>query len=318
MTQFINNHRYVLLTAAKDEAGYIGEAIASVVKQSILPLAWFIMDDGSTDHTAKIVADFARRYPFIRFSSAENRLGRNFGSQYKALKAAYEMARELDFELAAVQDADIAHERTDYYESIIKKFERNPRLGIAGGYIHERANGRWVCRKGNSKDSVAGGIQMFRRTCFEQIGGYTPLRLGGSDWLAQIDALMAGWEVLALPDLPVRHYRPTSTANGRWRGLFQLGLLDASFGSHPFFELFKCGRRLKNSPVIIAGIVRLAGYLWWKGLGRPPVISPEKVSFLRGYQMAKLSERLRRLPRVGGSMQGKDTAARAPRASHQG
>lgn len=304
----MRNNRYVLLTAAKDEAAYIGEAIASVLKQNMLPLAWFIMDDGSTDQTGKIIAEFATRYPFIRLNSAGDKLGRNFGSQYKAIKAAYEMACQLDFEFVGVQDADIAPERTDYYKSIIERFERNPRLGIAGGYIYERSNGQWVSRKGNSQDSVAGGIQMFRRTCFKEIGGYTPLRLGGSDWLAQIDAAMAGWEVTSYAEFPIRHYRPTSSANGRLRGLFQLGLLDASFGSHPIFELFKCGRRLKNSPVVIASIVRLAGYLWWKSLGRPPVIPAKKVSFLRSYQMAKLSNRLRQLPR-GGSVRLKDAAA---------
>ena len=287
------HNRYILLTAAKNEEGYIGEAIESVLTQTVRPIAWFIMDDGSTDKTAEVVAGFATRHPFIKLHSAGERQGRNFGSQYKAITAAYNMATELSFEFLGVHDADIAPECADYYESILAKFQENPYLGIAGGYVHERYNGKWTCRKGNALDSVAGGIQMFRRSCFEEIGGYTPLHLGGSDWLAQINSAMAGWQILACQDLPVRHYRPTSTANGRLRGLFQLGLLDASFGSHPMFEMFKCARRLTLAPVLISATCRLAGYWYWKFSGRKPILPPETVAFLRRDQMGKVESYLK-------------------------
>ena len=190
------HNRYILLTAAKMRKPTSAKRSNRFCRQSVHPLAWFIIDDGSADQTAKIIAEFAARHPFIRLYSAGGKDGRNFGSQYKAITAAYDMAIQLDFQFLAVQDADIVPERTDYYESILAKFEQNPRLGIAGGYIYERSNGKWACRRGNL-DSVAGGIQMFRRSCFEQIGGYTPLYIGGSDWLAQIDGAMAGWEVMA-------------------------------------------------------------------------------------------------------------------------
>lgn len=280
--------RYVLLTAAKNEESYLSEAIQSVLRQSVRPLAWFVVDDGSTDRTATIVRQFAAENPFIRLHSADSREGRNFGSQYKAIQAAYELAKPLKFDFVGVQDADIAPEKGDYYESLLGEFQQNPLLGIAGGFIYERSNGVWQCRGGNSPDSVAGGIQMFRRSCFEQIGGYTPLRLGGSDWLAQIDAKMAGWQVLAFPEQHVFHYRQTSSAGGKLRGIFRAGLMDASFGSHPVFELCKCCRRVTSGPVLIGSGVRLAGYLWWKLTGRKPVIQAEKAAFLRREQKTKL------------------------------
>jgi glycosyltransferase involved in cell wall biosynthesis len=285
--------RYILLTAAKNEEAYIGETIASVLRQTVRPTAWFIMDDGSTDDTAAIVSRFAKDHPFIHLQSAGERGGRNFGSQYKAIMAAYELAKGMDFDFAGVHDADIAPERDDYYESILGEFARNARLGIAGGFIYERADGVWQGRKGNSEDSVAGGIQMFRRACFEQIGGYTPLYHGGSDWLAQIEAKMAGWDRLARRDLPVYHYRPSSTANGRYRGLFRMGQMDASFGSHPIFEVIKCCRRLTARPFLAGSVVRFAGYLSWKLSGRKPSIPAEKAAFLRREQMAKLKRSFR-------------------------
>jgi len=282
------NARYVLLTAAKDEEACIGEVIQSVLRQTVLPLAWFIMDDGSTDRTASIIERFAVDHPFIRLQTARSRGGRNFGSQYKAIQAAYELAKPLAFDFVGVQDADQAPEPEDYYESILGEFQLNSRLGIAGGFLYERYDGVWQCRRGNSEDSVAGGSATFRRSCFEQVGGYTPLYHGGSDWLIQLDAKMAGWETLVRPDLHIFHYRPTSSAGGVWRGAFREGLMDASFGSHPVFELVKCCRRVTKPPLVLGGAVRFCGYLWWNFTLREPLLRPETVAFLRKEQVAKL------------------------------
>src|ERR1700720_3747943 len=102
------NGQYVLLTAAKDEEACIAEVIQSVLSQTVRPLAWFIMDDGSTDRTASIVRGFAAEHTFIRLQSASSRGGRNFGSQYKAIIAAYDLAKSLEFDFVAIQDADQA------------------------------------------------------------------------------------------------------------------------------------------------------------------------------------------------------------------
>lgn len=281
------NSPYVLLTAAKDEEVCIEEVIQLVVRQTVLPLAWIIIDDGSSDQTAKIIERFAAEYPFIQCHSAGSREGRNFGSQYKAIQAAYELAKPLEFEFVAIQDADQAPEQADYYESLLEEFQRNSQLGMASGFVYERPHGVWECRQGNSEGSTAGS-SMFRRTCFEQIGGYTPLIYGGSDWLAQLDAKIKGWEILTRSDLHILHYRPTSSAGGIWRGKFREGLEDASFGSHPVFEFFKCCRRIASYPFLLGSLVRFSGYLWWYLTRGRPLLSPEKVAFLRREQLAKL------------------------------
>jgi biofilm PGA synthesis N-glycosyltransferase PgaC len=279
--------RYVLLTAAKDEEEYIGRVLECVLSQTLLPVAWFIVDDGSSDKTAAIIERMALQYPLIRLQSAGSRGGRNFGSQYKAIMAAYALAKSYDFEFVGVVDADQAPERKDYYESILQEFERNPKLGVASGFIYERANGKWKVRPENSDDSVAASA-FFRRACFDQVGGYTPLYYGGSDWLIQIEAKMAGWEIKTRPDLHILHYRPTSSAGGIWRGRFRAGLMDASFGSDPVFQLLKCCRRVETHPVFLGSLVRFCGYLWWKLTSRKLLIQPEKVAFLRKEQRAKL------------------------------
>jgi poly-beta-1,6-N-acetyl-D-glucosamine synthase len=281
------NPRYVLLTAAKDEEAHIEEVLRSVARQTVLPLAWFVVDDGSSDRTAEIVERVALEHPFIRLQSARSRGGRNFSSQYKAIMAGYELAQPLEFDFVGVVDADQAPELKSYYESILEEFARNPRLGIASGVIYERPRGVWQRRSDDSGDSVAASA-IFRRKCFDQIGGYKPLYYGGSDWLVQVDARMAGWETMTRADLPILHYRPTSSAGGIWRGTFRNGLMDASFGSDLGFELFKCSRRVTSQPILFGSFVRFCGYLWWKLTARRPLIGREQVAFLRKEQRAKL------------------------------
>jgi glycosyltransferase involved in cell wall biosynthesis len=279
--------RYILLTAAKDEEAFIEEVIASVLRQTVLPLAWFIVDDGSSDRTALIIERIAAEHPFIHLQSAGSRGGRNFGSQYKAIMAAYEMAKPLEFDFVGVVDADQAPQQENYYESIFKECEGNPRLGVASGFVWERPRGVWESRPENSPDSVAASA-VFRRRCFDQIGGYTPLHYGGSDSLIQLEAKMAGWEIMTRPDLHILHYRPTSSAGGIWRGRFRAGMMDGSIGSDPLFEIFKCCRRIPTRPFLLGSIVRFGGYVWWKITARESLIQPEKVAFLRREQRAKL------------------------------
>jgi hypothetical protein len=294
--------KFVLITAAKNEAQYIGTVIESVLRQRARPIAWYIVDDASTDETAAIVHDFARAYSFIRLERIPDGGRRGFDSKDRAISMAYEKARAIDFSFVGVQDADIAPMCDDYYQRVLDEFSSRPRLGIAGGYVYERTGNAWRPRKSNSIDSVAGGIQLFRRECYESIGGYTPLNLGGEDWLAQLEARRQGWKVAALPECPVYHFRTTSSASGRIRGLFRLGMMDASFGSALTFELFKCVRRISEAPVLAGSIVRLCGFAWWKATCHEPVIPRETVAFLRREQM----ERVYRLFRKRGNRSPSD------------
>jgi glycosyltransferase involved in cell wall biosynthesis len=280
---------FVLLTACKNEAKYIETCIRSVIKQTQRPVAWVIVDDGSSDETASIVERCGRETDFIKLLRLEPRKGRSFGAQYRAIKRGLEFLKDTPFDFLGVMDADIELESDRYYEQLFSEFSRNARLGIAGGVICERdANQKFVEREFNASWSVAGAVQMFRRELYEEQGGYVPLEYGGSDTLAEVSARQKGWDTRSIGGLRALHYRPTSTADGRLRGIFRLGMLDGSFGSHPLFMMLKCVRRIPIPPFLIGGIVFFAGYGYCRWVRRECVVPREVMAYLRREQMGRV------------------------------
>ena len=285
--------KYVLVTAARNEAEYIGQTIASVLAQTVLPQRWVIVDDGSTDVTADIVRRYAREYPFIQLVSRDGDSERNFGSKSKAVAYAYSQLADVDFGYVGNLDADITH-KPDYYENILKKFAADPELGVAGGIRYDIHHGDFVlvdC----ARNSVGGPIQMFRRECWEQVGGYLPLPYGGVDAVAEASARMYGWKVQSFPELRVYHHRPTGTA-GRtiWGKLYRAGIRDYTIGNHPIFQLSRIASRLKKKPYVLGGLVMFAGYLsaWIRRMQRP--VPSELVDYLQSEQMGRLKKAVNR------------------------
>ncbi|MCR4438332.1 MAG: glycosyltransferase family A protein [bacterium] len=287
------NRMYVLITAARNEEHFIERAIVSVARQSLLPARWVIVDNGSTDRTREVVARNARRYSFLRLISLAPS-GSGFAQKVCAIEAGYEELRALPFDFVGVLDADITLEPT-YYERLLAFFRSEPRLGIAGGVILEADKGVFRPRYGNSPDYVAGAIQMFRRACYEAIGGYLPLPHAHEDTVASEMARMHGWEVRSFPELQAWHHRRSSTGQGRLLAArFHQGEADYAVGYHPLFELVKFVRRLGESPLLAGSTVRLSGYLWAAARHRRRPVDGRFVSHLRNRQMARLYAFLRR------------------------
>jgi glycosyltransferase involved in cell wall biosynthesis len=276
------------MTAAHNEQERIETTIASILSQTKLPSRWVIVSDRSTDRTDEIVEAYARQCSFIRFVRIERSPGRDFASKVTALHQGASLLQDVNFDFIGNIDADITVEPT-YFSALIDRFDRNPRLGIVAGYIHEKTRGEYRSRRSNRLDSVPHAAQLVRRECYEQIGGYAVLRYGGEDWHAQTCARMNGWDAEAVPELKVFHHRHTGGAGNLLRDRFRLGRLDYSFGSSPLFELMKCGRRLPERPIVIGAIARLAGFSWSYVRGEERGVSDEFMAFLRKEQRAKMA-----------------------------
>lgn len=280
--------KYVLLTAAFNEEAHIGRTIESVAGQSLLPQRWVIVSDCSTDRTDEIVQGYAAKYPFIRFIRIVEKHGRNFGAQVIAIQRGFEQLRDVDYDFISNLDADLSFEPA-YYDKLLRKFDEDPKLGLAGGFIFEKAqDGVFRSRPLNSEDSVGHAVQMLRRECYESIGGWVAMPYGGQDWVALVTAQMHGWRIRAFRDLPVFHHRPTGGADRRVRNLFREGRMDYSLGSYPPFEMLKLVRRLPFKPYVWGSLVRLSGFLWGYWLREERSVSQEFVQFLRSEQKNKL------------------------------
>ncbi len=281
---------YVLITAARNEAAFIAQTIESVCMQTVRPSKWVIVSDGSTDETDEIVKRAAGKHGFIDFQRRlPGEAEANFASQVFAQMQGYLRLQGLSYKYIGFLDADITFEPF-YYEEVMRWFERNPRLGISGGFIHENIGGSFKSRPTNRIGSVAGGIQLFRRECYEAIGGIKPLKVGGMDWVAMIEAGLAGWDVRAFPELVVRHHKPGFKARGFAKECIRQGIMDYVVGSHPLFEILKCLRRIKVRPFCIGSILRMYGYAgsWLRREQR--AMSPDAIAFLRSEQLCRIKK----------------------------
>lgn len=286
------SEKYVLLTAARNEEKYIARAIETVASQTILPERWVIVSDSSTDKTDEIIQEYRGRISWLTYRRRDKSDAKtDFASKVHALTLGYEELRTGSYSFLGILDADVTLEPT-YYEQILSRFHRNLRLGISGGYVYEMQNGRFQNRFTNTPDSVAGAIQLFRRECYEAVGGHKPLRFGGEDTISEVIARMKGWEVCSFPDLKVFHHNQGAGKRGHIRNAIRQGKMDGSMGTDPIYEIVRCTRRMAVRPYLWSGMFRLCGYLLSHGSRENRMVSEDIVKFLRSEQRRKLGRAL--------------------------
>jgi len=274
------------MTAAYNEEANIESTIKSVLCQTLLPTRWVIVSDGSTDGTDSIAAHHADRYPFILFLRVTRPPGRSFRTKVMALQAGMKLLEDVPYKFIGNLDADISI-APSYFADLIAKFKKNPKLGIAGGFVCEEEGGEFRSRSSNRVYSVAHAAQLVCRECYEAIGGYAVLEYGGEDWHAQTSARMMGWSAEAFPELGIYHHRHTGEGGNLMRHKFRQGRMDYSFGSDPIFETFKCLQRLTEKPLFVGSIARLMGFFWSSMIREKRPVSDEFIAFLRDEQKKK-------------------------------
>jgi len=283
---------YVLITPARNEEALIERTLTSVVTQTARPTRWVIVDDGSTDQTAAIVGQFEQRYPWIKLVRCPRRADRSFAAKVLAFNAGYACLTDIEYEIIGNLDADVSFE-ADYLEFLLGRFERDRRLGVAGTFFIEDGYD-------SSRDSfegqthVAGGCQLFRRQCFEEIGGFIPHPAGGVDWIAVTTARMKGWKTLAFKEKSFVHHRRLGTAGrGVLSSMFHTGEKDYFLGKDPLMQLLRVIYRMTKQPIVLGGLALLAGYVWACVRRRKRPITQELMKFRRREDLAKLSRIVR-------------------------
>src|SRR5882672_171882 len=184
-------YTYVLITPARNEARSIDLTLKSGVAQTVRPAKWVIVSDGSTDGTDEVVKRYAARHGWIELVRMPERTERHFAGKVHAFNAGYARVKQLNYDMIGSLDADITFDE-DYFSFLLGKLAQNPSLGLVGTPFME-GNNRYDYRF-VSIEHVSGACQLFRRACFEEIGGYVPVKGGGVDHIAVITARMKGWQ----------------------------------------------------------------------------------------------------------------------------
>lgn len=285
---------YIIITPAYNEEQHIEKTINSVLLQTVAPMRWMIVSDGSTDNTDAIINQYSSKNSWIEFLRLPEHKNRNFASKANCFNAAFEMVKNLEYDIIGNLDADISFE-SDYFGFLLNKFNENPKLGVAGTPFIEDSK-QYYNYNFTNIEHVSGACQLFRKQCFEEIGGYEPIKSGGIDWVAVTTARMKGWKTQTFTEKNCIHHRQIGTGNNNALKMkFRYGQKDYLFGGHPLWQLFRSIYQMKSRPYIIGGLLIFWGYAWSALLREKRTISKELMRFNRSEQVERLKKILSEL-----------------------
>ena len=277
---------YALVTPVRNEEAFIGRTIASVVKQTTLPVEWIIVSDGSTDGTNDIIKAAIAKHPWIRIIELPPRSKPSWTAVVDNTTLGIKSLESESYEFLGLLDSDLEFQ-ADYFERLIHEFRKDPKLGLAGGVAIDIGLPKTDLPR-NRRD-VPGALQFYRRACFEEMGGLVPIPEGGWDGVSCALARKCGWETRLVTELIVDHLKPRNVnEGGALRRKWQMGVRDYAIGYHPVFETVKCISRVTQPPLLLGSIC------WWLGYcsalvgRRRRILSRDLVNYIRAEQMKRL------------------------------
>jgi len=290
------SNSYVIISPCRNEAGFMRNTLQSVSEQSILPALWVIVDDGSTDDTAKILAEYAETYSFIQIVTRENRGHRSVGPG--VIEAFYEGLETVDlkrFDFICKLDLDLIMPPR-YFETLIARMIDNSRLGNCSGkpYYIDKVTGEFVS-EGCGDENAIGASKFYRRECFEEIGGF--VRQVMWDGIDGHRCRQLGWIAMSWdePDIRFTHLRPMgSSQQSIITGRIRHGFGQYFMGTGLVYMLASGLYRMTRPPLVIGGLAMMWGYIKSFLTGVNRFEDKELASFIRKYQWACLLKGKRR------------------------
>jgi glycosyltransferase involved in cell wall biosynthesis len=290
-----------LITPCRDEARYGRRTLESVVRQSVPPALWIIVDDGSKDTTPQLLAEYAARFPFIRVLTRPDRGDRKLGGGViDAFYAGYDTIDPDEFDYVCKLDLDLDLPPR-YFEILMRRMEAEPRIGTCSGkaYFPAREDGatvqlplydtRGFISEMIGDENSLGMIKFYRTNCFRQIGGFTrELMWDGIDGhrCRQLGWLALSWDD---PELRFIHLRPMGTSHKNWwTGRQRHGFGQYFMGTSPIYMLAAAAFRMTRPPRVVGGLAILYGYFKSMARRNPRYGNAEFRRFLRRYQCSAL------------------------------
>ncbi|MBN1127957.1 MAG: glycosyltransferase family 2 protein [Chitinispirillaceae bacterium] len=284
---------YAVITPVKNEERYIAQTIASMISQRARPVAWTIVDDASTDDTARIVREYAGNNPWIRYLLYPGETTRKTGSaEILAFDYGMKSLDGLETDYIVKLDGDLRFGE-EYFETLLSRFESDKKLGIASGIYFEETAHSWepVTMPGYH---AAGASKVVRRECFEQIHGFVALR--GWDTIDEIRAQAAGWKTAHFPDIRFFHLRKEGVGMGRVHTNVMHGeIFYRTGGSFMFFIIKALHRMARGKPILVAGAAMIYGYLAAAFRKESLLVSPTEARNYRQLLSRRMGDGVRRI-----------------------
>jgi glycosyltransferase involved in cell wall biosynthesis len=280
---------YIVITPIRNEEEFLPLTLASMFAQTAKPQQWILVNDGSTDGTGKLIDQAAATHPWITVVHRADRGSRQAGSG--VIAAFYDGYRAIsgnNWDYVVKFDGDLSFD-SSYFELCLEEFIADKALGIAGGTCCKLIQGKKIPEfTGEPPFHVRGPTKIYRRACFEAIGGL--IQSPGWDTVDLIKANMLGWKTRTFPHIQLIHHRATGGAYGSWANYTKNGLANYITGYHPIFMACKCARRMLRD-------LNMEGLgLWWgfmKGYLRriPQIADLAMIRYLRQQQWRALTFR---------------------------
>ncbi|MGZ5178406.1 MAG: glycosyltransferase [Burkholderiales bacterium] len=282
------NRNYLLVSPGRNEAQYIRQTLDSVIAQSIRPAKWVLVDDGSTDDSPAIMAEYAAAHDWIQVVTRQDRGVRAVGpGVIEAFYAGYDTINPDDYDYICKLDLDLILPPR-YFEELISRAEADPRIATCSGKSYIHVEGRFVSERHGDETSI-GATKFYRRDLFQQLGGF--VREVMWDGIDVHLCRMRGWQACSwdVPELRFTHLRPQGTSHKGWvTGRMRHGFGQYFMGTSPIYMLANAVNRFTEKPYVLAGLAMWWGYVWSAIQRKPRYENLEFRRFLRRWQWRAL------------------------------
>ena len=280
--------KYYIVIPSYNEEALIGLTLQSLISQTVLPSKIVVVNDNSTDRTAEVVLEFAKNNPYI---SLVNKSSENIHLPGSKVIQAFEKGFETlddNYDLIVKIDADLILP-PNYFETIIKHFQSDERIGMVGGFCYIEKNGEWILENLTDKDHIRGALKAYRKETFQQIGGLKPAM--GWDTVDELLCKFYNWKVVTDESLHVKHLKPTGASYNK-AARYKQGEAFYSLG-YGFIITAISSLKLamrKGKPLLF--IDYIMGFWKAKSSGKPLFVTAEQAKFFRNYRWKKMKEKL--------------------------
>ncbi|WP_298394249.1 glycosyltransferase family 2 protein [Flavobacterium sp.] len=280
--------KYYIVIPSHNEESLISLTLQSLVEQTVLPTKIVVVNDNSTDKTEDVVNSFVSKYSFISLVNKTSDAIHLPGSKViQAFQKGYETLDE-NYDFIVKADSDLIFPK-NYFETIVKHFQSDERIGMAGGFCYIEKNGEWILENLTDKDHIRGALKAYRKETFKQIGGLKPAM--GWDTVDELLCKFYNWKVVTDESLHVKHLKPTG-ANYNKTARYKQGESFYSLG-YGFIITAIASIKLammKKKPLLFIDYIK--GFWKAKSSKKPLLVTEEQAKFIRSYRLKKMKEKL--------------------------